>query len=86
MHPHLEVINWDLVRIGMAGGQRLDDGGVVAFGFQQLAEFLQHSCSMGGNSCFSCQVTLRDPNKLWEQLQGVRVLCEQTKRIQRFTG
>lgn len=74
--PHLEVVNGDLVLGGMAVGQRFEDGLVVAFGLQQFAKFLQHSGAVGGNSCVTGQVTLRDADELGKQLLGFWVLYE----------
>lgn len=74
--PHLEVIQGDLVLVGVAGGQRFEDGSVVAFGLQQLTELLQHRGTVGRNSCVAGQVTLGDSNKLGEQILGVWMLCE----------
>lgn len=33
---------------------------------------------MGGNSCVTSQIPLSDANKLWEELLGIWVVCEQT--------
>lgn len=74
--PHLEVVNGDLVLCGMAVGHGFEDGSVAAFGPQQLAQFLQHSGTVGRNSCVTSQVALGDADKLGEQLLGLRVLCE----------
>lgn len=74
--PHLEVVNGDLVLCGMAVGQRREDATVVAFGPQQLAEFLQHGGTVGRNTCVTSQVTLGNAGKLGEQLLGFRVLQE----------
>lgn len=37
---HLEVINLDLVLVGVALSQRFEDSSMVAFGLQQLTKFL----------------------------------------------
>lgn len=73
---HLEVVYGDLVLGGVAVGHRLKDGSVVAFGPQQLTQLLQHSGTVGRNSCVTSQVTLGDAVKFGEQLQGVWVLRE----------
>lgn len=74
--PHLEVINGDLVLQGVAVGHRLEKGSMVTFGLQKLSQFLQHSRTVGSNCCVTSQVTLGNTLKLWEQLQGLWVLCE----------
>lgn len=61
---------------GMSLGQRFEDVGVIAFGFQQLAQFLQHCDTMGRNGRISGQVGLGNSCKLGEQLLGLRVLSE----------
>lgn len=78
----LEVINRDLMLGCMAVGQRLEDGSVVAFGLQKFTKFLQHSGTVGRNSCITSQVSLSDADKLREQLLGVWMLREQTSQNQ----
>jgi len=64
--PHPEVVEGDIVLGGVAVGQRLEDGGVAAFGLQQLAQLPQHRGTVGGNPRVSSHVTLGDAGKLRE--------------------
>lgn len=58
----------------MAVGQRFQDGSVVAFSLQQLAELLQHSGSVGRNGSVSGQVAVGNADELGEELLSFWVL------------
>lgn len=81
--PHLEVLKRDLVLVGVGGGQRFDDGGVVAFSPQELGELLQHDAAVVGNLLAGGQFARGLADILGEVLQAVGVLFEQTEEIKR---
>lgn len=73
---YLEVIDGNLVFSGVAVCERFDNASVIAFGLQHLCKLLQHSGTMGRNSCVTGHVTKADASKFGEQFLGVRVLCK----------
>lgn len=74
-----EVVEGDLVCFGVRVGQRFEDGSVIPFGLQQLAQLLQHGRAVGRHCRVSRQIRLSDAHKLWEELLCVRILLKQTE-------
>lgn len=58
---------------GVTVGQRLQEGGVVASGLQELSQLFQHGGAVGRHASISCQLALRGASKLGEQLLGLWV-------------
>lgn len=75
-----EVVEGDLVRVGVGGGQRFEEGSVISSGLQQLTQLLQHGRSVGRHRRVSRHFRRRDAHELREELLSLRMLLKQTEQ------
>ena len=80
---HLEVVEGDLVRFGMGGGQGFKECSMVTFSLEQITQLLQHGGAVRRYGCVARKVALGDASELGEQLLGVWIFIEQTRERER---